>query len=143
MCSHGTALDQWTLRKDDTTQIEMRSVRTFTKFTHEKHVNDQAPSAQKKLCCPLRTLEVSRSGSASASGGTTMRRDTTPTFSALEKLPHPVSEARFVLQNIAFRASSNFQKRISREPSLEERKWEKLKVEDVKTKFSCETSLKK
>ena len=35
MCSHGTALDQWTLRKDDTTQIEMRSVRIFTDGAHE------------------------------------------------------------------------------------------------------------
>ena len=50
-------------------------------------------------------------------------------------LSHP-SEVRFVLQNIAFRASSISQKRISCETSL------KLKVEVVKRKLPCETSFK-
>ena len=62
------------------------------------------------------------------------------------KLPHPFSEARFVLQNTA---SAKFQKCLSRETSRYENAasvWEipqSLKVEDVKPTLSCETSLQK
>ena len=39
-------------------------------------------------------------------------------------LPHPSSKARFVLQNTTFRASANFQKRISCETSLKICQWQ-------------------
>jgi hypothetical protein len=39
-----------------------------------------------------------------------------------DKLPHPSSEIRFVLQNAAFGASAISQKRISCETSLKKRK---------------------
>ena len=50
-------------------------------------------------------------------------------------LPHLSSEARFVLQNTAVRPSAISQKRMSREYP------QKLKIEDVKAKLSCETTL--
>ena len=65
----------------------------------------------------------------------------------------PSSEIRFLMQNTAFRASANYQTRISCKTSLKKWEWKmwrhkafarrpSVKVEDVKTKLSCETSLK-
>ena len=69
-----------------------------------------------------------------------------------DKLPHASSEARFVLQNTEFRSSANSQNAFRGSlPSKSESENEALvrdfpqilAVEDVKTKLSCETSLKK